>query len=126
MHNLAAPVDAPIPSFCHVVRHRRRAAEQARLWASTQAPPAGKLRRSAMFIADNVKKSGPKPRRGGTLLDDASCAAPPGLRKAIEGRGCYKHVAPPELDEAVAIIVPILGAITPVTRLMPFINPGFV
>jgi len=50
-----------------------------------------------LIIAHNLKTDGPKPRRGGTLLDDATCAAPPGLGKIIGGRGCYKDVAPLEL-----------------------------
>ncbi len=40
-----------------------------------------------MFIAHNLKKNGPKPRRGGTLPDAASYAASPGLGKVVDGRG---------------------------------------
>lgn len=67
---------------------------------AAEATTQGKLRRSAIFIAHNLRTDGPKPRRGGTLFDDATCAAPPGLGKTVGGRGCYKHVAPLELGLA--------------------------
>jgi hypothetical protein len=53
-----------------------------------------------MFIAHSLQENGPKPRRGGTLLDAAGCAAPPGLERVIKGRGGYNHVAPLELGMA--------------------------
>jgi hypothetical protein len=76
-------------------------------WLAPAAQPAphGKLRRSAIFIALNIKKNGPKPRRGGTLSGDATYAAPPGLGKVIEGRGCYRYAAPPELGLASRVLV---------------------
>ena len=70
------------------------------------------------FIAHNLNRNGPKPRRGGTLLDDASRAAPPGLEKAIVGCSGYKYGAPLELEPQVAIVR--------VSRLMPFTLPAFV
>jgi len=49
-----------------------------------------------MLIAPSLKRTVTSPVRGGTLLDGASCAAPTGLGRLLEGRDGYEHGAPAE------------------------------